>query len=280
MVEATSYKPVRPVTASNRVAHVGVPVNHDYMRDDITQNLPQDLQYVNSDLARQASERNPKYQVFRQWLLENGAVFDDMVEFPSVFLNGALEGLSAKQPIGPHKAYIFIPNKLIISVARVKACPELRQLLQENFDLFGDVHPDREQLALATFLLYHYLKGPNASFWYPYIDVMNESDLLCDWSSEEVAQFMDKELEMDAELYKSEIETEWAQIEPVLQRYESELFPGYTKELFLRMYNYACTRCFGWTLPSTMMVPLADFMNHLPIDTSYDVYSKASHEVK
>ena len=29
-----------------------------------------------------------------------------------------------------------------------------------------------------------------------------------------------------------------------------------------------------------MMVPLADFMNHLPIDTNYDVYSKNSHEVK
>ena len=53
-----------------------------------------------------------------------------------------------------------------------------------------------------------------------------------------------------------------------------------TKDLFVRMYNYACTRCFGWTLPSTMMVPLADFMNHLPIDTNYDVYSKNSHEVK
>lgn len=90
---------------------------------------------------------------------------------------------------------------------------------------------------------------------------------------------MDSELKMDAELYKSEIETEWIQIEPVLQR-NPDMFPGYDKESFLRMYNYACTRCFGWTLPSTMMVPLADFMNHLPIDTSYDVYSKRSHEVK
>lgn len=48
----------------------------------------------------------------------------------------------------------------------------------------------------------------------------------------------------------------------------------------MRLYNYACTRCFGWTLPNTMMVPLADFMNHLPIDTSYNVYSKSCHEAK
>ena len=46
------------------------------------------------------------------------------------------------------------------------------------------------------------------------------------------------------------------------------------------MYNYACTRCFGWTLPDTMMVPFADFMNHLPVDTSYDVYSKHFHQAK
>ena len=132
---------------------------------------------------------------------------------------------------------------------------------------------------LATFLLYHYLKGEE-SFWHPYISVMNESDLVCDWSPDEIAQFKDKELEMDAALYKSEIETEWASIEPVLAQHANDLFPGYTKEIFLRMYNFACTRCFGWTLPSTMMVPLADFMNHLPIDTSYDVYSKHEHKVK
>ena len=66
--------------------------------------------------------------MFKEWLLANGAVFDDSLEFPAVFANG-LEGLAAKQPIGPHKAYIFIPNKLIISVERVKAAPELRQLL-------------------------------------------------------------------------------------------------------------------------------------------------------
>ena len=47
--------------------------------------------------------------------------------------------------------------------------------------------------------------------------------------------------------------------------------------MFLEMYNNVCTRCFGWTLPNTMMVPLADCQNHLPVDTHYDVYSKDLH---
>ena len=201
---------VRPTTANARPQHQGAPVSHNYMRDDLTQNLPAGLQRVDRVGTAVAKSSTMKYQVFKEWLLANGAVFDDVIEYPAVF-EGGLEGLAAKEPIGPHRGYIFIPNTLIISVERAKACPELRQLIADNYDLFGDIHPDREQLLLATFLLYHHLQG-EASFWHPYLGVMNVSDLVCDWAPEEVAQFMDKELQMDAELYKSEVETEWEQI--------------------------------------------------------------------
>lgn len=54
---------------------------------------------------------------------------------------------------------------------------------------------------------------------------------------------------------------------------ECALFEGITELMWREMYNLACTRCFGYT-PSTMMVPLADFMNHLPVDTSFDVFNR------
>ena len=64
---------------------------------------------------------------------------------------------------------------------------------------------------------------------------------------------------------------EWQTLEPL---YEAEpMFKGISRELWLKMYNLACTRCFGWTLPSTMMVPFADFLNHLPIDTQFEVFN-------
>jgi hypothetical protein len=72
---------------------------------------------------------------------------------------------------------------------------------------------------------------------------------------------------------------EWDQIDKVLSKYP-ENFPGYDRDLYIEMFNFACTRCFGWSLPDTMMVPLADFMNHLPIDTQFGVYDKISHTVK
>ena len=34
------------------------------------------------------------------------------------------------------------------------------------------------------------------------------------------------------------------------------------------------TRCFGWGLPCTTMVPFADFINHHNVDSSYELISK------
>ena len=143
MVEASRPRSVRPMTASGRAAHEGVPVCHDYMKDDITKNLSAGLQKMDRVASTLCMTESLKYQVFKEWLITNGAVFDDVVQFPAVF-EGGLEGLAAKEEIGTHKAYIFIPNNLIISVARAQACPELRDLFKNNVKVFGPDHPDRE----------------------------------------------------------------------------------------------------------------------------------------
>ena len=56
------------------------------------------------------------------------------------------------------------------------------------------------------------------------------------------------------------------------------MFPGYTKEGFLRVHNYVYTHSFGYPeeMPTTLCVPLADMINCLPTDTSYDVYCKST----
>ena len=160
MVEANIPNLVRPMTNSGRPPHKGVPVTHDYMRDDLTQNLAKGLQYIDKSATSAAQSKLDKYQAFKEWLLANGAVFDDSIEFPAVF-EGGLEGLAAKTEIKPYTAYIFIPNSIIISIARVQACPVMNEIIRENLAIFGDtnpehIHPDREQLLLATFLLHHH----------------------------------------------------------------------------------------------------------------------------
>jgi len=34
------------------------------------------------------------------------------------------------------------------------------------------------------------------------------------------------------------------------------------------------TRCFGWSLPNTMLVPMADFMNHNPDGTTHYIVNR------
>ena len=85
-------------------------------------------------------KQDPKFEVFKTWLVDNGAIFDETVEYPAVFENG-LVGLAAKKKIDPYTAYLFISNTCIISIDRVKACTELRPVFQSN-SIFSDDHPD------------------------------------------------------------------------------------------------------------------------------------------
>jgi hypothetical protein len=56
----------------------------------------------------------------------------------------------------------------------------MKVIIEENPSIFSKKHPDVDQLTLTAFLLYHYLKG-ESSFWFPYINVMNKSDLIGFW---------------------------------------------------------------------------------------------------
>ena len=108
----------------------------------------------------------------------------------------------------------MIPNSVIVSLERVKREPDLLPVIAENQHVFGKNHPDTEQLALATFLLYHFLKGKD-SFWHPYLSVMNESDITAYWQSSEIEQLKDVEIITDTETYKNEIELEWEMMDKV-----------------------------------------------------------------
>ena len=49
-------------------------------------------------------------------------------------------------------------------------------------------------------------------------------------------------------------------------------FKDLTLENFLFTYDMVAARCFGWTLPGTMIVPYADLANHHNSDTSHEMF--------
>ena len=43
------------------------------------------------------------------------------------------------------------------------------------------------------------------------------------------------------------------------------------REKYIRAFLTVVTRCFGWGLPCTTLVPFADCINHHNVDSSYDM---------
>lgn len=54
-------------------------------------------------------------------------------------------------------------------------------------------------------------------------------------------------------------------------------YKNVTKDFFLDTYDMVAARCFGWTLPGTMMVPFADLANHHNSDTSHEMFNPRLH---
>jgi len=51
-----------------------------------------------------------------------------------------------------------------------------------------------------------------------------------------------------------------------------------TKEVFLKFLSQVCTRCFGWGLPSTSMVPMGDNFNHADVTVVQEIINKTLHK--
>ena len=150
-----------------------------------------------------------------------------------------------------------------MSIDKAQKHPELGKVIKENPTMFHeDVSHDWEQLILLIFVLYEYQKGED-SFWWPYLDLMPHVQFFCDWNKEEIVAVQDYGLIFAAMDYKSEVDKEYKQFVKVLSKYP-EIFKqeSMTRDTFTRFYGQICTRCFGWGLPYTSMVPMADNYNH------------------
>jgi hypothetical protein len=65
----------------------------------------------------------------------------------------------------------------------------------------------------------------------------------------------------------------------MLLRYP-EVFPleFVEKDLFMNVYAQVCTRCFGYGLDSTSMIPMADNLNHSSVDITYELINESLHK--
>lgn len=141
--------------------------------------------YRNDELTAKV-QAEEKYINFNKWCKENGVIAPDC-EYPVVFGDGLI-GVGAKRHLGSLKAYIYIPNKMLITEELVRNS-EIGYILAENEELFTD-HANSEYFILIAFIIFEKLKG-GKSFWQPYFDIATPSDLPYKWSQDEIDSLED-----------------------------------------------------------------------------------------
>jgi len=71
---------------------------------------------------------------------------------------------------------------------------------------------------------------------------------------------------------------EWRNVMACLEKYPHIIKPETnTRQVFFKLYAQVCTRCFGWGLPHTSMVPMADNCNHSDVTVVQELINNELH---
>jgi hypothetical protein len=89
---------------------------------------------------------------------------------------------------------------------------------------------------------------------------------------------MDPILVSAAIAYKEELQEEYLEVLKCLKKYPN-LFSIETirRSNFYSIFAQVCSRCFGYGLPSTSMIPMADSMNHCDVTVVCETVTKSMH---
>lgn len=104
-----------------------------------------------------SSMQDPKYKIFMDWCEENGMIFNG-IQYPT-FFEGGLRGVSATRDIKPYEGIIFVPNKLLLTVAKAKEDKILSKIIKSYPDLFIEEKANPDYNILILSLLREKMKG-------------------------------------------------------------------------------------------------------------------------
>jgi hypothetical protein len=91
--------------------------------------------------------------------------------------------------------------------------------------------------------------------------------LPCFWNKEDLDELHDELLRAEILEYKEEYDAEFIALLEIANLYPSIIrLEGFTESHFKLAFTITVTRCFGWSLPNTMIIPFADCANHFIID--------------
>jgi len=107
---------------------------------------------------------------------------------------------------------------------------------------------------------------------------MPDVKFFCHWSEYDIMQTQDVNLIQHTHEYKTELFEEWTLLAKCMAKYPDVFeHKSISADLFYKFYAQVCTRCFGWGLPSTAMIPMADNLNHSDVTVVQEIVHKYMH---
>ena len=115
--------------------------------------------YINPDLFK-------KYSLFKNWLIENGAIFQLNLDFPYVYGPFNLIGCKSVSDINESESILLIPKKLMI------ISKELTYLDEHIEEIEEELYEDTDMATLYLTLHLCLELNNKKSFFRPYFDLI------------------------------------------------------------------------------------------------------------
>ena len=219
--------------------------------------------YINPDLQK-------KYSIFKDWLIENGAIFKKNIDFPYVYGPFNLIGCKSISDINENESILLIPKKLMI------ISKELKYLDSYIEDFEEELYEDTDMATLyLTLHLCLELNNKN-TFFRPYFDLILHNENFLDYFTEENMKYFDEE----DRIIKSIKQTlnELDELYDTVK--EGKYFKNISKKEFLFCYSQVVSRQFYIDKNCTALIPLADLLNHNNLMVHYELYDSENYVFK
>ena len=219
--------------------------------------------YINQDLFK-------KYSLFKNWLIENGAIFQLNLDFPYVYGPFNLIGCKSVSDINESESILLIPKKLMI------ISKELTYLDEHIEEIEEELYEDTDMATLYLTLHLCLELNNKKSFFRPYFDLILYNENFLDNFNEENMKYFEEGDPIIKSIKEnmSEINTLYNVIR------EGKYFQNITQKEFFFCYSQVVSRQFYIDKNCTALIPLADLLNHNNLMVHYELYDSENYVFK
>jgi transcription-repair coupling factor (superfamily II helicase) len=216
------------------------------------------------------SELFKKYDIFKRWLIENGAIFTKNIDFPYVYGPFNLIGCKSISHIQENESILLIPKKLMIITRELNSIDELIKDIKEELDIKYDI-------PTIYLTLYLYLENKNEnSFFRPYLNlIFSNYNFLNDFTEENLKYFNNDENMINS--IKNAIE-DLNELFSIIKKNNN--FSEINKDELFFCYSQVISRQFYIDDNTSALIPLADLLNHNNINVHYELYDSQNYVFK